>query len=166
MSIEAINLWHSRARPTPDAAQFNVQLGCHLEEIVEMLDTIVFNQTPDTSEPPSFWRRLLRKFNPDVDIPGYRMNMRACIHALAQDLKRGYATATITDRKGFLDAIADQVVTGVGAAYCAGMNAPEAVRRVDSSNWSKFVDGQPVFDENGKVTKGPYYKPVDLTGLY
>ena len=31
---------------------------------------------------------------------------------------------------------------------------------------SKFVDGQPVFDENGKIAKGPYYKPVDLTGLY
>jgi hypothetical protein len=28
------------------------------------------------------------------------------------------------------------------------------------------VDGQPVFDENGKIKKGPTYAPPDLTGLY
>lgn len=143
MSIESINLWHSRARPTPDAAQFNVQLGCHLEEIVEMLGT--FELTRGAGD------------------------MRDALEALnriATSLKANEISATITNRKEFLDSVVDQVVTGVGAAYCAGMNAPEAVRRGDSSNWSKFVDGQPVFDENGKIAKGPYYKPVDLTGLY
>lgn len=145
MSIESINLWHSRARPTPDAAQFNVQLGCHLEEIVEMLGTFELESHLTNS--------VLQESVNNLDW-------------LAKRLKANMSTATITDRKGFLDAIADQVVAGVGAAYCAGMNAPEAVRRVDSSNWSKMVDGQPVFDENGKITKGPYYKPVDLTGLH
>lgn len=145
MSIESINLWHSRARPTPDAAQFNVQLGVHLEEVVEMLGTFELSG-------PGVNRVLAEA--------------RADLLYMATRLKSGMTRATITDRKGFLDAIADQVVAGVGAAYCAGMNAPEAVRRVDSSNWSKMVDGQPVFDENGKITKGPYYKPVDLTGLH
>lgn len=145
MSIESINLWHSRARPTPDAAQFNVQLGCHLEEIVDMLGTFELESHLTNS--------VLRESVNNLDW-------------LARRLKANMSTATITNREEFLDAIADQVVAGVGAAYCAGMNAPEAVRRVDSSNWSKFVDGQPVFDENGKIAKGPYYKPVDLTGLY
>lgn len=145
MSIESINLWHSRARPTPDAAQFNVQLGCHLEEIVEMLGTFELESHLTNS--------VLQESMNNLDW-------------LAKRLKANLSAAAITNRKEFLDAIADQTVTGVGAAYCAGMNAPEAVRRVDSSNWSKFVDGQPVFDENGKITKGPYYKPVDLTGLY
>lgn len=145
MSIESINLWHSRARPTPDAAQFNVQLGCHLEEIVEMLGTFELESHLTNS--------VLRESVNNLDW-------------LAKRLKANMSTATITNRKEFLDAIADQVVAGVGAAYCAGMNAPEAVRRVDSSNWSKFVDGQPVFDENGKIAKPATYKPVDLTGLY
>lgn len=143
MSIESINLWHSRARPTPDAAQFNVQLGCHLEEIVEMLGT--FELTRGAGD------------------------MRDALEALnriATRLKANEISATITNRKEFLDSVVDQVVTGVGAAYCAGMNAPEAIRRGDSSNWSKFVDGQPVFDENGKIAKPATYKPVDLTGLY
>lgn len=148
MSIESINLWHSRARPTPDAAQFNVQLGCHLEEIVEMLEALHFtHHTFGTSA-------------------GGDMPLLTLLSEMSDEMKAGRLVATVVDRKEFLDAIADQVVTGVGAAYCAGMDAPEAVRRVDSSNWSKFVDGQPVFDENGKITKGPYYKPVDLAGTY
>lgn len=145
MSIESINLWHSRARPTPDAAQFNVQLGCHLEEIVEMMCTFELESHLTNS--------VLREAVNNLDW-------------LARRLKTNMSTATITNREEFLDAIADQVVAGTGAAYCAGMNAPEAVRRVDSSNWSKFVDGQPVFDENGKIAKPATYKPVDLTGLY
>lgn len=39
MSIESIELWHKRARPEPTDKDFNVQLGCHLEEVVEMLGT-------------------------------------------------------------------------------------------------------------------------------
>jgi predicted HAD superfamily Cof-like phosphohydrolase len=148
MSIESINLWHSRARPTPDAAQFNVQLGCHLEEIVEMLEALHFTH---------------HKFGTSA---GGDMTLLTLLSEMADEMKAGRLVATVVDRKEFLDAIADQVVTGVGAAYCAGMDAPEAVRRVDSSNWSKFVDGQPVFDENGKIAKGPYYKPVDLAGTY
>jgi hypothetical protein len=47
------------------------------------------------------------------------------------------------------------------------MNGPEALRRVNGSNWSKFNDdGQPIFDENGKIAKGPRYERPDLTGLY
>lgn len=34
---------------------------------------------------------------------------------------------------------------------------------VNRSNWSKFVDGKPVFDENGKIKKGDGYTPPDLS---
>lgn len=118
MSIESINLWHSRARPTPDAAQFNVQLGCHLEEIVEMLGTFELESHLTNS--------VLQESVNNLDW-------------LAKRLKANMSTATITDRKGFLDAIADQVVAGVGAAYCAGMNAPEAVRRVQGRQPSEHA---------------------------
>lgn len=143
MSVDLIKLWHERARPNPNEQQFNVQLGCHFEEICEML--AVLNTTENNT--------LVRA--------------RAALSWLADGLKRGNVQATITDRQEFLDAIADQVVTAVGAAHCAKMNVTEAVRRVNTSNWSKYnVDGQPVFDENGKIKKGPTYAPPDLTGLY
>ena len=143
MSIESIALWHKRARPEPRDIHFNVQLGCHFEEICEML--AVVNTTQNDT--------LVRA--------------RAALAWLADGLKKGTIGATITDRQEFLDACADQVVTAVGAAYTAGMDAAEAVNRVNLSNWSKFnEEGYPVFDEHGKIKKGPNYAPPDLTGLY
>jgi NTP pyrophosphatase (non-canonical NTP hydrolase) len=45
-------------------------------------------------------------------------------------------------------------------AACAGWQLDEALDRVHRSNISKLVDGKPVKDANGKVTKGPnYVKP-------
>lgn len=143
MSIESIALWHRRGRPDPTAREFDIQLGCHFEEIVEMLSVI------NTTENDTLVRA------------------RAALGWLADGLKRGNIQAYISDRGEFLDAVADQIVTGVGAAHCAGMQVVEAVERVNASNWSKYdVDGNPVFDDNGKIKKGPNYAPPDLTGLF
>lgn len=73
----------------------------------------------------------------------------------------------IKDRKEFLDSLADQIVTGVGTGHCAGMQTVEACERVNESNWSKYdAGGRPIFDANGKITKGPSYKKPGLGGLY
>jgi predicted HAD superfamily Cof-like phosphohydrolase len=35
---------------------------------------------------------------------------------------------------------------------------------VNTSNWSKFSpEGEPYFDQNGKILKGPNYKAPDLS---
>lgn len=143
MTTEAIELWHRRARPEPTAPDFNVQLGCHFEEIVEMMYSV------DASD-ENLWQEA-----------------RMQIYVLSKLLKTNELKATITDRKEFLDSIADQVVTGIGAAYCAGMKGAAACERVNTSNWSKFDEnGQPLRDANGKITKGPNYLPPVLDGLY
>lgn len=41
----------------------------------------------------------------------------------------------------------------------------EAFRRVHTSNMSKLVDGKPLRREDGKIAKGPNYKPPVLTDL-
>ena len=143
MSTEAIELWHKRARPEPTAADFNVQLGCHFEEIEEMMQSIV-------TDDEEVWQEV-----------------RSQIYVLSKLLKLGELKARVDDRKEFLDSIADQVVTGIGAAYCAGMKAADACDRVNTSNWSKFDhNGQPIRDANGKIKKGPNYQPPVLDGLY
>jgi predicted HAD superfamily Cof-like phosphohydrolase len=143
MSTEAIELWHKRARPEPTAADFNVQLGCHFEEIEEMMRSV------DTSD-DELWH-----------------DVRLQVLTLAKLLKINELKATINDRNEFLDSIADQVVTGIGSAYCAGMKGAVACDRVNASNWSKFDhNGQPIRDANGKITKGPNYQPPVLDGLY
>jgi predicted HAD superfamily Cof-like phosphohydrolase len=143
MTTESIELWHKHARPEPTAADFSVQLGCHFEEIEEMMRTIVTNDE-------EVWQKI-----------------RLQLFALSALLKTGAMTATVHYRNGFLDSIADQVVTGLGAAHCAGMKGAAACDRVNASNWSKFDhNGQPLRDVNGKITKGPNYQPPVLDGLY
>jgi len=86
---------------------------------------------------------------------------------ISSRLKKGLSAVEINDRNEFLDSIADQVVTGIGAAYCAGMKGADACDRVNTSNWSKFDhNGQPIRDANGKIKKGPNYQPPVLDGLY
>ena len=147
MSLELIRLWHERARPKPTEENFNVQLGCHVEEFVEMLDVVSF-EVPENS---------------DVDFG----QMMEALDALANGLKSGTLRVHIDDRKEFLDSIADQIVTGIGTAHCAHMDIAEAANRVNQSNWSKYDDdGMPIFNENGKIAKGPKYAPPNLEGLY
>ena len=143
MSTDQIELWHKRARPKPTEDDFNVQLGCHFEEIVEMLS--VLNTTHNDT--------LTRA--------------RASLSWLADGLKRGHIGADITDRKEFLDSLADQVVTAIGTGYCAEMKTADAVAAVNRSNYSKFdKNGYPIFNEHGKIAKGPDYAPPNLEGLY
>ena len=145
--IELIELWHKRARPTPTESDFSVQLGCHLEEIVEMLDTIVLDM-------------------PTGEMLGEHTLARSALNTMALHLKRNVAIAAVFDREAFLDSLADQVVTAVGVGHCAGMKTARACGQVNQSNWSKFVDGKPVFDVNGKIAKPPSYKAPDLSGLF
>jgi len=47
-----------------------------------------------------------------------------------------------------------------------GWDLDEALNRVHLSNMSKLdEDGNPIFREDGKVLKGPNYRPPDLTDL-
>lgn len=141
MSIDSIELWHRRGRPDPTERELDIQLGCHVEEFVEMLACIKFDDG---------WN-----------------NLRYELTLLADRLKSGQEKAIIHDRKEMLDSLADQVVTAIGVGHCAGMKTSDAVDAVSRSNWSKFNDeGFPVFNEHGKVTKGPNYKRPYLEGLY
>lgn len=69
----------------------------------------------------------------------------------------------VIDRVGLLDSLADQIVTATGVGTFLGMNVPGALAEVNRSNYSKFEDGEPVFNENKKVMKGKDYTPPDLT---
>lgn len=145
MSADQIELWHKRARPTPTADDFNVQLGCHFEEIEEMMLSV------DASD-DELWH-----------------DIRLQVLTLSRLLKGNIMKASIKpdERKEFLDSLADQVVTGIGVGHCAGMKTAEAIAAVNRSNYSKFdKNGMPIFNEQGKVTKGPDYAPPDLEGLY
>lgn len=82
---------------------------------------------------------------------------------LANHMKRkddAYHIGVSTD---LLDSLADQIVTATGVGTFLGMNVPGALAEVNRSNYSKFEDGEPIFNENKKVMKGKDYTPPDLT---
>ena len=140
--IDNINLWHKRARPEPTEKDFNVQLGCHIEEFVEMLDSLTIR---------------VKGFGKAID----------ALEDVANGLKDGTLTVSSVDRGELLDSLADQIVTAVGVGHCAKMDMVVAVQEVNDSNWSKFnYKGFPEFDENGKVKKGEHYRKPNLKGMY
>ena len=157
MTIRSIQKWHELARPTPDQKAFDVQLGCHFEEIREMLEALGISN--NLAYMPS---------SDDANISASAVFSTALnsISILAESLKAGVFTTNIENRKELADSIGDQVVTGMGVAHCAAMNGSVIVERIDHSNWSKFVNGKPEFHENGKIAKPATYQPPDLSGTY
>jgi len=59
------------------------------------------------------------------------------------------------------DALTDILYVTYGAGHAFGINLDECFNEVQNSNMSKLgEDGKPIYNENGKVMKGPkYFKP-------
>lgn len=132
--IERTKQWFEQAIPEPTDEHKSIQLGCHIEEVAEMLSAVDLHE----------WAN-------DIDL-------------LATDLKVGDDAASnlSINKKELLDSLADQIVTAVGVAHMFGMDISGALEEVNRSNFSKFENGKPVFDDNGKITKGCNYTPPNL----
>lgn len=138
--------WFKLAVPTPNNVNKRVQRGCHFEEVTEELQNLEIEYSLD-----SLVRTVVSRATNNMKL-------------LSTALKKGSINLEPKDRVEDLDALIDQIVTSVGKAYMMGYDVIGALEEVNKSNFSKFKDGKPVFDENGKITKNPdtYLKP-DLT---
>lgn len=141
-TFEEIKTWFELAMPKPTKDNQRVQVGVHVEEFAEMCVTL---EVPDQ--------------------PNYGLlvgNATYVTNHFADTLKKSKdLNLVIKDRKELLDSLCDQIVTVIGCAHVYGLDILGALQEVSRSNNSKFVDGLPVFNENGKIAKGPYYsKPV------
>ena len=65
------------------------------------------------------------------------------------------------DLKETIDALTDILYVTYGAGHAFGVNLDKCFEEVQNSNMSKLGgDGKPIYNENGKVMKGPnYFKP-------
>jgi len=149
MTLNAIQKWQQTARPDASEKDASLALGLLLEEVYELLAE--FKQTT--------------KDNDD-----YLVNLSETRHAvnrLAFQLKRGLTVVEVDgSRENLTKELADVVVVAVGLGHVLGADVPLACERVNQSNYSKFVDGAPAYDSNGKVIKGPGYVAADMTGCY
>jgi len=66
--------------------------------------------------------------------------------------------------KEVADALADILYVTYGAGHAFGINLDKCFEEVQNSNMSKLgSDGRPIYNENGKVMKGPDYFKPDLS---
>ena len=65
------------------------------------------------------------------------------------------------DIKEVADALTDILYVTYGAGHAFGINLDKCFEEVQNSNMSKLgEDGKPIFNDKGKVMKGPkYFKP-------
>lgn len=141
--INSIFNWFKKAVPEPNNKNIHTQLGVHFEEVAEML--LALSGDDDQTEV------LLH----NAYLANYLLanHLKNSVGALNLDM-------TIESKVELLDALCDQIVTATGVGYMLGMNLPMALEEVNASNYSKFVNGEPIFNENKKIMKGPnYFKP-------
>ena len=62
------------------------------------------------------------------------------------------------------DALTDILYVTYGAGHAFGINLDECFQEVQNSNMSKLdKDGKPIYNDKGKVMKGPNYFKPDLS---
>ena len=68
------------------------------------------------------------------------------------------------DLKEAVDALTDILYVTYGAGHAFGVNLDKCFDEVQKSNMSKLCeDGKPIYNEAGKVMKGPSYFKPDLS---
>ena len=137
MSLEKTKQWFEQAIPEPTVEQACIQVGCHFEEVAEMAEVMDDDKLSVQIEHVSdSYKNLSPIF---LDSVKYLSNNK---------------------RIELLDSLVDQIVTAVGVGHMMGMDVLGALEEINRSNFSKLEDGKPVFDSNGKITKGKdYVKP-------
>lgn len=142
MDINEILKWFKKAVPEPTVETACVQIGCHFEEVAEMAEA-----------------------TGDIDIESTCEGAGHCYKAKDESYMIELELLTKDDESKIelLDSLCDQIVTAIGVAHMLGMDIEGALDEVNRSNWSKFENGSPVFDDNGKIKKGASYFKPDLT---
>lgn len=135
--------WLQACGKTGSSADLSVQLGCHIEEVCELLRCL---RTDSAG-----WQRVLERAVIDLT-------------DLADEVKEGNRTLHFPNhlRDLVLDSLCDAEVTGNGVAYLAGFDKDSADQAVLASNDDKLIDGKPVIKPGGKIGKRPGWKAPDL----
>jgi|TARA_B110000438_G_scaffold300602_1_gene353385 predicted HAD superfamily Cof-like phosphohydrolase len=68
------------------------------------------------------------------------------------------------DLKEVADALTDILYVTYGAGYAYGVDLDQCFKEVQRANMSKLGDdGKPIYNDQGKVMKGPNYTKPDLS---
>ena len=88
-------------------------------------------------------------------------NLIICL--IEEELKEFKDALFNKDIKEVADALTDILYVTYGAGHAFGINLDDCFSEVQRSNMSKLGnDGKPIYNEHGKVMKGPNYFKPDL----
>ena len=92
---------------------------------------------------------------PDAKITSLRFEL------INEELEELKVAIEKKDIKEVADALTDILYVTYGAGHSFGIDLDKCFAEVQSSNMSKLgADGKPIYNEKGKVMKGPgYFKP-------
>ena len=95
---------------------------------------------------------------PDEKITSLRYDL---INEELEELKEAMENKDI---KEVADALTDILYVTYGAGHAFGINLDNCFKEVQNSNMSKLgKDGRPIYNDKGKVMKGPNYFKPDLS---
>lgn len=139
--IKSIKNWFELAKPNPSIEDACVQIGCHYEEVAEMAQCV------------------------GDDCMAYAANIVSEHYKNKNDAYLVDLELLVDDSESkteLLDSLCDQIVTAIGVAHMLGFDIEGALNEVNNSNYSKFEDGKPAFNEQGKIGKGKDYFAPNL----
>ena len=82
---------------------------------------------------------------------------------IKEELKELEQAMKTKDLKEVADALTDILYVTYGAGYAYGIDLDKCFKEVQRANMSKLgTDGKPIYNEKGKVMKGPNYLEPNL----
>tara|TARA_B100001115_G_C15762438_1_gene373602 strand:- start:248 stop:625 length:378 start_codon:yes stop_codon:yes gene_type:complete len=86
------------------------------------------------------------------------------VSLIEEELDELKAAIKDNDIKEVADALTDILYVTYGAGHAFGINLDKCFEEVQNSNMSKLgSDGKPIYNDSGKVMKGPNYFKPDLS---
>lgn len=101
---------------------------------------------------------------PTVEVGAAQLELRLAL--IEEEVGELAEAARAGDLIGIADALADIVYVAYGTAHVYGIDLDAVLDEVHASNMTKLgADGRPVRRADGKVLKGPNYRPPDIAAV-
>ena len=108
----------------------------------------------------SFMKTFGQEVKTKSDLSTEKIN-KLRVSLINEELEEFKEAIKNNDIKEVADALTDILYVTYGAGHAFGINLDKCFEEVQQSNMSKLGDdGKPIYNESGKVMKGPkYFKP-------
>ena len=111
-------------------------------------------------------KKFMQTFGQEVKIKAAFPNdkiIKLRYDLILEELNEFKQALKVKDLKEVADALTDILYVTYGAGHAFGIDLDKCFEEVQNSNMSKLgEDGRPIYNESGKVMKGPKYFKPDL----